>query len=83
MSINIDSAATILQAANMHIANDLRQSCLDLGRCLAWSPRGMDFILRNFDAVSKTPAFEDMFIHFPSFSQFSGHFLAIWAGGSS
>eukprot|EP00435_Cladocopium_sp_Y103_P076334 s33_g92.t3 len=47
VSINIDSAATILQAANMHIANDLRQSC-------------MDFILRNFDAVSKTPAFEEM-----------------------
>eukprot|EP00439_Symbiodinium_sp_Y106_P036774 s1607_g4.t1 len=45
VSINIDSAATILQAANMHIANDLRQSC-------------MDFILRNFDAVSKTLAFE-------------------------
>jgi len=47
VSINIDSAATILQAANMHIANDLRQSC-------------MDFILRNFDAVSKTLAFEEM-----------------------
>lgn len=47
VSINIDTAATILQAANMHIAHDLRQSC-------------MDFILRNFDAVSKTPAFEEM-----------------------
>lgn len=47
LSINIDSAATILQAANMHIAHGLRQSC-------------MDFILRNFDAVSKTPAFEEM-----------------------
>jgi len=46
-SINIDSAATILQAANMHIAHGLRQSC-------------MDFVLRNFDAVSKTPAFEEM-----------------------
>lgn len=47
VSINIDSAATILQAANMHIAHGLRQSC-------------MDFILRNFDAVSKTAAFEEM-----------------------
>jgi len=47
ISINIDSAATILQAANMHIAHGLRQSC-------------MDFILRNFDAVSKTVAFEEM-----------------------
>mmetsp|Transcript_88030 Transcript_88030/g.247419 ORF Transcript_88030/g.247419 Transcript_88030/m.247419 type:complete len:510 (+) Transcript_88030:40-1569(+) len=46
-SINIDSAATILQAANMHIAHSLRQNC-------------MDFILRNFDAVSKTAAFEEM-----------------------
>lgn len=47
LSINIDSAATILQAANVHIAHGLRQSC-------------MDFILRNFDAVSKTAAFEEM-----------------------
>mmetsp|Transcript_35701 Transcript_35701/g.83574 ORF Transcript_35701/g.83574 Transcript_35701/m.83574 type:complete len:506 (+) Transcript_35701:364-1881(+) len=47
VSINIDNAATILQAANMHIADGLRQSC-------------MDFILRNFDAVSKTAAFEEM-----------------------
>lgn len=47
LSINIDSAATIMQAANMHIADGLRQSC-------------MDFILRNFDAVSKTPSFEEM-----------------------
>eukprot|EP00927_Polykrikos_kofoidii_P033856 TRINITY_DN28703_c0_g1_i1.p1 TRINITY_DN28703_c0_g1~~TRINITY_DN28703_c0_g1_i1.p1 ORF type:complete len:510 (+),score=56.86 TRINITY_DN28703_c0_g1_i1:108-1637(+) len=47
LSINIDSVATILQAANMHIAHGLRQSC-------------MDFILRNFDAVSKTAAFEEM-----------------------
>mmetsp|Transcript_31762 Transcript_31762/g.90585 ORF Transcript_31762/g.90585 Transcript_31762/m.90585 type:complete len:512 (-) Transcript_31762:53-1588(-) len=46
-SINIDSAALILQAANLHMAHGLRQSC-------------MDFILRNFDVVSKTPAFEDM-----------------------
>merc|ERR1711862_82953 len=47
VSINIDSAATILQAANVHIAHGLRQNC-------------MDFILRNFDAVSKTAAFEEM-----------------------
>jgi len=47
ISINIDNAATILQAANMHIADGLRQSC-------------MDFILRHFDAVSKTAAFEEM-----------------------
>merc|ERR1719333_1454780 len=47
VSINIDSAATILQAANVHHAEGLRQSCLD-------------FILRNFDAVSKTQAFEEM-----------------------
>jgi len=46
-SINVDSVATILQAANVHMADGLRQSC-------------MDFILRNFDAVSKTPAFEEM-----------------------
>lgn len=47
VSINIDSAATILQAANIHIAHGLRQNC-------------MDFILRHFDAVSKTAAFEEM-----------------------
>mmetsp|Transcript_56873 Transcript_56873/g.133639 ORF Transcript_56873/g.133639 Transcript_56873/m.133639 type:complete len:509 (+) Transcript_56873:273-1799(+) len=47
ISISIDNAATILQAANMHIADGLRQSCLD-------------FILRHFDAVSKTAAFEEM-----------------------
>mmetsp|Transcript_127525 Transcript_127525/g.408186 ORF Transcript_127525/g.408186 Transcript_127525/m.408186 type:complete len:521 (+) Transcript_127525:105-1667(+) len=46
-SINIDSVATILQAATMHLAHGLRQSC-------------MDFILQNFDAVSKTAAFEEM-----------------------
>jgi len=47
VSINVDSAATILQAANMRVAHGLRQSC-------------MDYILRNFDLVSKTPAFEEM-----------------------
>jgi len=45
--INVDSAATILQAANKHSAHGLRQSC-------------MNFILNHFDAVSKTPSFEDM-----------------------
>lgn len=47
VSINVDTAATILQAAHMHHAVGLRQSCFD-------------FILRNFDAVSKTAAFEEM-----------------------
>merc|ERR1711959_531459 len=47
VSINIDSAARILQAAYKHHAAGLRQSCFD-------------FILRNFDAVSKTSAFEEM-----------------------
>merc|ERR1719197_1827050 len=47
VSINIDNAATILQAANMHHATGLQESCFD-------------FILRNFDAVSKTQAFEEM-----------------------
>lgn len=47
VSINIDNAATIMQAANLHHATGLRQSCLD-------------FILRNFDIVSKTAAFEEM-----------------------
>lgn len=47
VSINIDNAATILQAANMHHASGLQESCFD-------------FILRNFDAISKTQAFEEM-----------------------
>jgi len=47
ISINTENAATILQAANLHSAMGLRQSC-------------MDFILNHFDCVSKTPAFEDM-----------------------
>ncbi|CEM13230.1 unnamed protein product [Vitrella brassicaformis CCMP3155] len=46
-SIDIDNAATILQAADLHTAVSLRQSCFD-------------FILRNFDAVSKTQSFEEM-----------------------
>lgn len=47
VSINIENASTILQAANLHHATGLRQSCFD-------------FILRNFDVVSKTAAFEEM-----------------------
>ncbi|KAF4705217.1 meprin and TRAF y domain-containing protein MATH domain-containing protein [Perkinsus olseni] len=46
-SINIDNAPTIMQAADMHAASGLRKRCLD-------------FILRNFDAISKTAAFEEM-----------------------
>ena len=38
VSINIENAATILQAANMHHAHGLRQSC-------------MDFILSHFDVL--------------------------------
>ncbi|CAD7939083.1 unnamed protein product [Amoebophrya sp. A120] len=47
VSINTENAATILQAANLHHALGLRQSC-------------MDFILTHFDTVSKTSAFEGM-----------------------
>lgn len=46
-SINVDSVAAILQRADEHKSYSLRQSC-------------MEFILRNFDAVTKTPAFEEM-----------------------
>lgn len=47
VSINEENAATVLQAASLHSATGLRQATLD-------------FILLNFDAVSKTAAFEDM-----------------------
>merc|ERR1740138_1819959 len=47
LSITVESAASILQAADMHNARSLRQRCLD-------------FILRHFDSVSKTNAFEEM-----------------------
>lgn len=47
LSINVDNVASLLQAAHMHAAGGLRQSC-------------MDFILRHFDEVSKTPAFVEM-----------------------
>ena len=46
-SINVENSATVLQAADSHNAEGLRKSCVD-------------FIMRNFDAVSKTAAFEDM-----------------------
>jgi len=46
-SICIENAATILQIANLHHATGLRQSCFD-------------FILWNFDVVSKTSSFEEM-----------------------
>ena len=44
-AINVDNAAEILQAADLHNAAGLR------GRCL-------DFMLRHFDAVSKSTSFE-------------------------
>lgn len=47
ISINIDTVSTILSAAHAHTAHGLRQSC-------------MDYILRNFDEVSKTQGFEEM-----------------------
>jgi len=46
-SICVENAATLLQVAYQHNATGLRQSCLD-------------FILWNFDVVSKTAAFEEM-----------------------
>merc|ERR1719375_2362577 len=46
-SISVENAAHILVAADMHHARSLRQRCLD-------------FILRHFDSVSKTSAFEEM-----------------------
>lgn len=46
-SICIENAATLLQIAYQHNATGLRQSCFD-------------FILWNFDVVSKTAAFEEM-----------------------
>merc|ERR1719482_1537150 len=46
-AISIDNAAAILQAASRHHAYGLKQSC-------------MNFLLRHFDEVSKTTAFEEM-----------------------
>ena len=44
-SVNVENAADILLTADLHNATGLR------GRC-------MDFILRHFDAVSKSTSFE-------------------------
>jgi len=46
-SINIENAASILQAADLYDAKSLREKCLV-------------FILTYFDAVIKTPSFEDL-----------------------
>lgn len=46
-SINVDNAATIFHAADEYTAKSLRDKCLT-------------FILTNFDAVTHTPAFEEM-----------------------
>ena len=44
-SIDVDNAAAIFHASDMHNASSLRE-------------RAMNFILHNFDEVSKTPGFE-------------------------
>lgn len=46
-AIDIDTAAQILFTADQHNAENLREQCLD-------------YILRNFDKVSRTSAFEEM-----------------------
>jgi N-acetylneuraminic acid mutarotase len=46
-SITIDNAATIFHAADVHSASSLRNKALG-------------YVLAHFEAVSKTPAFEDM-----------------------
>ena len=46
-SISVDSAASILYAADLHHANSLRERCIN-------------FVLANFDAVTKTSGFEEM-----------------------
>ena len=45
--VSVENAASILQAADVHNAAGLRSRCVD-------------FILRHFDAVSKSRAFEEM-----------------------
>lgn len=45
--LRVDTAAHIFQAADLHKMRELRE-------------RTLNFILRNFDAVSKTDAFEEM-----------------------
>eukprot|EP00638_Chattonella_subsalsa_P015437 CAMPEP_0117818270 /NCGR_PEP_ID=MMETSP0949-20121206/1148_1 /TAXON_ID=44440 /ORGANISM="Chattonella subsalsa, Strain CCMP2191" /LENGTH=452 /DNA_ID=CAMNT_0005656753 /DNA_START=128 /DNA_END=1486 /DNA_ORIENTATION=+ len=46
-SISIENAASIFHAADLHNAKSLREKCLN-------------FILSNFDAVTKTSCFEEM-----------------------
>ena len=46
-SLNVDNAASIFHAADLHHAISLRDRCLN-------------FILQHFDAVTKTEAFEEM-----------------------
>jgi leucine-zipper-like transcriptional regulator 1 len=46
-AIDIDTAAYILYTADQHNAENLREQC-------------MDYILRHFDRVSRSPAFEEM-----------------------
>lgn len=46
-SINVENAASIFHAADLHNAKSLREKCLN-------------FILANFDPVTKTPCFEEM-----------------------
>ena len=46
-SINVENAATIFHAADAHAARSLREKCLN-------------FVLTNFDAVTRTAAFEEM-----------------------
>ena len=46
-SIHVENAATIFHAADQHAAASLREKCLA-------------FVLANFDAVTRTQAFEEM-----------------------
>ena len=46
-SINVDNAAAIFHAADLYHAKSLREKCLN-------------FLLANFDKVTKSRAFEDM-----------------------
>jgi hypothetical protein len=47
LSLCVDNAASILHAADLHNAAVLRDQCIS-------------FMLNNFDAVTKTAAFEEM-----------------------
>ena len=46
-SLNVENASSILLAADMHNLLSMREKCLT-------------FVLRHFDAVTKTTAFEEM-----------------------